>query len=99
MQVDFAKGERKVSPAFRDKDSAVVKSQLAEATDTDGARAFNVTIAHGPVELRVVDSYKHLGSYLCCDSSLVAARRRFKSALSEFAPIAPKIFGSSSISL
>ena len=44
VQVDFAKGERKVSPALRGKDSVAVKSQLAEAIDTDGTRAFNVTI-------------------------------------------------------
>ena len=88
--------------ALRGKGGKAVATALANSTDRDGAKIFKASspppCPPRKVALRIVDCYKHLGSIVCPDGNLMPeARARANAAMATFAPLAVKIFGSSSI--
>jgi len=91
LKVNFAKGKTEALLTLRGKKSRALNEKLRQP---DGTRLLRLPNAPGSPALRLVDSYKHLGSTICEDRSLVPEGiSRASSALNAFGPIAATVLG------
>ena len=100
MVLNFCKGKTECIVKLRGLGSRSVKKRLAYCLDPDGVRVSVVPDVgvFGDVRLRIVDSYKHLGSHVSADGNCVPeASHRAASAMSAFVPLAGSLFGATSI--
>ena len=95
MFLNWSRGKSEVMISYRGKHSKAVQQELVQP---DGSLALRV---HGLNKLiSVVDSYKHVGSFVDCSAGLFKeARHRSNAGMSAYAPIATRVFGSSAISV
>ena len=104
ITVNFEPGKTEAIVVYRGKKALEEKQRLLKP---NGSRSLQIPIqSHAGQNthstdstlLRVVQGYKHLGSWVDETGSLVPdANRRSASAMSSYAPLAVKLFGSSAI--
>ena len=94
MSLNWSKGKSEAIVVYRGKNARLMSSQLEQE---DGSRSLCVRSLGK--KLNIVDSYKHVGSVVQSAGLLIKdAKHRASSALSAYAPLAMRVFGSNSIS-
>ena len=97
LTINFAPGKTECMVKFRGRDAQKILNQRV----TSGKLVYNVNGVDGElVAVNIVQSYKHLGlvtSFSAADTA--DARRKARSAMSAYTPLAVRIFGSPSIYL
>jgi hypothetical protein len=98
--VNFSKGKTELMVKFRGKNAKSCKESLTQGSEFLWSLTDDARLRSGAEALHVVDKYKHLGSIVEVDGSLMLeATSRVGRAMNAFAPIAGKIFGSPRINL
>ena len=91
LLINFGKGKTEALLRLRGKNATKYLDSLRH----EGSLSFELPKPYENHRLRIVESYKHLGSYLSISDSLMHdAQHRCSAALSAYVPIAQKIFAS-----
>jgi hypothetical protein len=91
LKIDFSKGKSECLLKLRGKGAAKARDRISGKQ----GMVFALPAPYSHECLRVVEHYKHLGSIVCLSESLVYdAQHRCSSAMTSYAPISGRVFGS-----